>query len=333
MRANEMKSYQDSISRKQVIKLFLSAFAEPYIATVQWLRTLLFPFKPEQQITSIINDQTIIGGITSFLSTIIPQFETTPSPETDSFTLRGGKTGIIITHGFGSNPSEIAEFARKLHEKGYTVMALRLPGHGTSPDHFSLVRFEDWYIAIKNAIRELNKETEEIILIGHSMGATLSLLASAFNPVSAVVTICAPIELHPPFYALLPTVSNFVAKWPRTPSSLKKIREANVKSYQIVPLNMVIELFNLMEVTRKFMHTVSSPALVIAAKNDKVVPMENAQRIYKTISSPIKKMWIAPNSTHQVFIDKVDFDELLDQIVSFIESERKKEEKLRERET
>ena len=323
MSSNNTRSANDSINRKEIVKLFLSSFMEPYMATAQWVRTLLFPFKPDRQAISVISDQTVIGGIRSFLSTIIPQFETTPSPETDSFTLVGGKTGVIITHGFGSNPSEIAEFAHKIHEKGYTVKALRLPGHGTSPDHFSLVTFEDWYLAMKNTISELNEEVDEVILIGHSMGATLSLLASAFNPVSAVVTICAPIELHPPFYALLPTVSNFVAKWPRTPSSLKKIREANVKSYQIVPLNMVIELFNLMEVTRKFMHNVRVPSLIIAAKNDKVVPMENAHRIYKTINSPIKKMWIAPNSTHQVFIDKIDMEDLLEHVINFIEKDRK----------
>ncbi len=325
--SEKTQTQQDSIPRKQLIKLFLSSFIEPYIATFHWAKSLVFPFhEKKKQAIDIISDQTIIGGIRSFLSSLVPQFKTTPSPDTDTFFLRGNKTGIIITHGFGANPSEIAEFAETLHNQGYTVQALRLPGHGTSPDHFSLVTFEDWYLAMKNAIQEMKKQNNRIILIGHSMGGTLTLLASAFNPVDAIITICAPIELHPPFYALLPTVSNFVARWPRTPSSLKKIREANVKSYQIVPLNMVVELFNLMEVTRKFMHKIRNPSLIIAAKNDKVVPLENAQRIYNTIQSSRKKMWIAPNSTHQVFIDKTDFDDLLQQVISFIQTVGKKEE-------
>jgi len=319
MSKNNFRTTFDAISRRDLIKQYLKEFISPYIATLRWAKEFLFSDVTIENVLQQVETQSPFSAIFSFIDEMFPPIKSEPEYDTDEFFLEGeNDAGIILTHGFGSNPSEVREFGELLNKKGYTVHGLRLPGHGTSPDHFSIVRFEDWYLSMKNAAKKMNKRKKNTILIGHSMGGTVSLLVSAFNKIDALVSVCAPIELHPPFYPLLPTVSHFVAEWPRTPSSLKRIRAAKVKSYHIVPLNMVVELFALMEVTRKYLDKINVPALVVAARKDKVVPFENAERIFSTIRSEKKEFWVAENSTHQVFIDKLDVSALVSKVDSFL---------------
>jgi alpha-beta hydrolase superfamily lysophospholipase len=48
----------------------------------------------------------------------------------------GSDTGVLLIHGLMAAPEEVREWAQFLYEKGLTVYAPRLAGHGTSPRIF-----------------------------------------------------------------------------------------------------------------------------------------------------------------------------------------------------
>ena len=52
----------------------------------------------------------------------------------EPFFLQGGKHGVILTHGFTGTPAEMLLLGRYLHAQGYTVLGIRLAGHGTTPE-------------------------------------------------------------------------------------------------------------------------------------------------------------------------------------------------------
>ena len=54
------------------------------------------------------------------------------------------KTGVLLVHGLMAAPEEVREWAEFLHQKGLTVYAPRLAGHGTSCKDLSTRRYEDW---------------------------------------------------------------------------------------------------------------------------------------------------------------------------------------------
>lgn len=52
-----------------------------------------------------------------------------------SFVLRAAKPigGVLLVHGLSDSPYSLRAVAERLHAEGYTVVGLRVPGHGTCP--------------------------------------------------------------------------------------------------------------------------------------------------------------------------------------------------------
>ena len=51
----------------------------------------------------------------------------------EPFFIKKGKTGILCVHGFTSSAWDYREFGKYLADKGYTVSAPLIAGHGTTP--------------------------------------------------------------------------------------------------------------------------------------------------------------------------------------------------------
>ena len=82
-------------------------------------------------------------------------------------------------------------FARR----GFAVEIPRLPGHGTTWREMLPTRYDDWRAAVHATTKRLKERYEHVVLVGLSMGGTLSLdVASGTDArVSGVVTINAQI--------------------------------------------------------------------------------------------------------------------------------------------
>jgi esterase/lipase len=66
----------------------------------------------------------------------------------------------------------------RLHAEGYTVVWLRLPGHGTSPSALAHVSWRDWTAAVNVAVcglRDLLPKGTPLVLGGYSNGGALSV--------------------------------------------------------------------------------------------------------------------------------------------------------------
>lgn len=53
-------------------------------------------------------------------------------------------TGILLIHGLFAGPAEVKGYGKHLLERGYTVLGIRLKGHGTSPYALRDQSLEDW---------------------------------------------------------------------------------------------------------------------------------------------------------------------------------------------
>ena len=86
--------------------------------------------------------------------------------------------GVLLLHGLTDSPYSLRSFGRALAARGYRVVGLRLPGHGTAPS--GLVTFEaaDLEAATQLAMRDLRASlgaTLPIHMIGYSNGAALAV--------------------------------------------------------------------------------------------------------------------------------------------------------------
>lgn len=115
--------------------------------------------------------------------------------------------GVLLLHGLSDSSYSVRALGQRLHAEGYTVLWLRVPGHGTCPAALSQITYEDWNAAVRVAMRGLRdrlpKDTP-LIMAGYSNGGALSVLytLSAISDASlpkpkAIIMLAPMIGINP----------------------------------------------------------------------------------------------------------------------------------------
>lgn len=63
--------------------------------------------------------------------------------------------GVLLLHGMSDSPYSLRALGQALRRRGYWVVGLRLPGHGTVPSGLKYVRMEDMTSAVRLAVAHL----------------------------------------------------------------------------------------------------------------------------------------------------------------------------------
>ena len=105
------------------------------------------------------------------LSPLVEPFTAEPRPRESD----GRRVGVLLSHGFTSNPASVRAWAESLAERGYAVELPLLPGHGTTWQDLNETTFADWYGAIERSFDRLAAENDAVVAGGLSMGQWLSL--------------------------------------------------------------------------------------------------------------------------------------------------------------
>jgi alpha-beta hydrolase superfamily lysophospholipase len=85
--------------------------------------------------------------------------------------------GILLLHGMSDSPYSLRTLGKALHERGYWVLGLRLPGHGTAPSALKRTRWQDMAAAVRLGMNHLVSKVGQkpVHVVGYSTGATLAL--------------------------------------------------------------------------------------------------------------------------------------------------------------
>ena len=84
----------------------------------------------------------------------------------------------VVVHGLTDSPYSMRSLAEVLRRQGYSVIGLRMPGHGTVPGALTQIEWEDWSAALRIAGREVaarNQPGRPFVLAGYSNGAALAV--------------------------------------------------------------------------------------------------------------------------------------------------------------
>ncbi|MFC4548022.1 alpha/beta hydrolase [Paenactinomyces guangxiensis] len=224
------------------------------------------------------------------------------SPE--PFFYSGGNTGILLIHGFTGTPSEMRPMGQYLKDRGYTVYAPLLAGHGTSPEEMEKTGWKDWWKSVLDAYERLKNEgVEKLFVAGLSMGGALSLYLAAQKPVDGVIAMCSPVWIKDRRALIVDLIRLFIPYKVRSSHKDPEI-EAHLVPYDRTPLKCVSSLNRLIRQVCKCMPRVQAPALVIQSRNDETVVPKSADYIYEHISSPVKYLSWYENSSHIITLDK-----------------------------
>jgi len=209
------------------------------------------------------------------------------------------KTGCLVTHGFTGAPKEMRWLGEALNRQGYTVCGIRLHGHATKPEDMIRSRWQDWMVSVEDGYNLLRSCTDQVFLLGLSMGGVLSLIAASRLPIGGVVAMSTPYRLpdNPllPFARPLSWIIPYMSKGKGAPDEGWFDKDAFKQhvSYSKNPIRSGVELNQLLGVMRESLPRVKVPALLIHSRDDDYVIRDSMEKIYTALGSIDKHMlWV-----------------------------------------
>jgi carboxylesterase len=224
-------------------------------------------------------------------------------PTAEPFFLPGSgenaKTGCLVTHGFTGTPKEMRWLGEYLQRQGYTVCGIRLAGHATRPEDMVRARWQDWLLSVEDGINLLRSCTDQVCLLGLSMGGVLSLTAAAQFPVKGVVAMSTPYDLPSLSFPLWTTqlLSQFKPYMPKgkVPGSgwFDHAAYAQHVAYPVNPVRSAVELKLLIEEMHAALPKVDVPVLLVHSRDDDYVVKDSMGQIFNRLGTSNKQMlWV-----------------------------------------
>lgn len=193
-------------------------------------------------------------------------------PGAEPINLPGGPVGVLLCHGFTGTTQSMRPWAEHLAAAGLTVVAPRLPGHGTRWQDMNATRFADWYAEVEQAWDGLRDRCGTVFVMGLSMGGTLALRLAQERAaqVSGVVVVNASLATQRRDARLLPLAQRFVPSFPGLANDIAK-PGATELAYDRIPLKAAYSLSRAWPVVRADLPRITAPVLVYRSRVDHVV--------------------------------------------------------------
>jgi carboxylesterase len=228
-------------------------------------------------------------------------------PGTEPFFFPGGRTGCLLIHGFTGSPFEMRELGEHLNQQGHTVLGVRLSAHGTQPEDMIRARWQDWLASVYDGWHLLAGCTDQIFVMGLSMGAMLTLLFASQTALAGIVVMAGPHHLPDDprlrFIKPISMIKPFLAKG--EPDWVDPTAEATHICYDVDPTRSYHEIVKLMEALQAGFPAVRAPILLIYSENDQSVLAEerHMELIYEAVASQHKETLWVQGSGHVVTRD------------------------------
>jgi carboxylesterase len=225
-------------------------------------------------------------------------------PGAEPFSHQGGPTAVLLCHGFTGCPQSLRPWAQYLAEAGLTVSLPRLPGHGTTWQEMARTGWEDWYAEVERAFDELRAASDEIFVMGLSMGGCLALRLAELHgtEVSGLVLVNPSVAAESRLFLLAPLLKLIVPSLPGLGSDIKKEGVTEL-AYDRVPVKAAATLPGLWRITRAHLDQVGQPVLIYRSSVDHVVGPANLEILRRALPAGQLEVIMCENSYHVATLD------------------------------
>ena len=193
-----------------------------------------------------------------------------------------------------------------LSDQGFSVLAVRLGGHATRPGDMIRSRYTDWMASVEDGYHLLSGISDQVFLVGLSMGGILALLMSTRLNVAGVFAMSTPYSLpDDPRLKFINQISKFIKFLPKndeTPDAgwFDKKAFAEHVSYPMNPVRSIAELNLLMEEMHKALPLVDVPVFLVHSRNDNYVIKDSMRKIFDRLGTNEKQMMWVEGSGHVI---------------------------------
>lgn len=242
------------------------------------------------------------------------------------FDAPGGPVAVLCLHGLTGTPYEVRPVAEALAAAGHRVLAPRIVGHGTSPEHLAHTRWPDWLATARRAFDRLAAEHDPVFIVGLSLGALLALVVGHERGarVGGIVAMATPLRLRR-FDQLRLELVEAAGLAEVLPYQTKRdgpdvsdpAVAAAMPSYARVPIAAAVSLLEGQRAALDRAPRLSRPVLVLHGRHDRTAPVENARRLMAALGTTHRRLIIYPASRHILPLD-VDREAVVRDVLAFV---------------
>jgi carboxylesterase len=238
----------------------------------------------------------------------------------------GGRIGFLLIHGLGGTPVELRFVAQGLARAGHTVYCCQLAGHCGSVEDLRTSTWEQWYASVEQAHDRLREHCDMIVAGGLSMGAILALHLAHRRPseVHGLVLYSPTLKLDGwsmPWYSIFlrlmrPSRIRLEFNLPEhEPYGIKdeRLRAFVVGSMQSgdsseagvfsTPLRSFAHFNSLVDVVRKELGRITTPALIMHPRHDDIASIDNALYLQRKLGGLVD-MVVMDDTYHLITLDR-----------------------------
>ncbi|NOQ15202.1 MAG: alpha/beta fold hydrolase, partial [Methyloprofundus sp.] len=222
--------------------------------------------------------------------------------------------GVLLIHGLLASPAELRDYGHYLAEQGFTVLGVRIPGHGTSPRALRELSYQQWFRSVQRGLNILKVHCSKSFVIGFSTGAALALKLAAENPddIIGVTAVSVPVKFVNASFMLVPLLhgTNTFVKWVSSFEGVKpfieNIPEHPDINYRNTPVRALYELRLLVQEIEAVLPEIKTPSLLLYADQDPVVAIQSAEIVFDKLGAAQKKLHIINAKQHGILMENID---------------------------
>jgi carboxylesterase len=207
--------------------------------------------------------------------------------------------GCLFIHGFTGAPYEVEPLVEYLKDRtDWNFRVPTLPGHGES---LSLkgVQYRDWIGHAEKELQTLMETSDQVYVIGFSMGGLIASFLAANYKVDKLVLLSAAAYYFNP-KQLAADIKTFT----------RDIVNGNIQNNDLfwrykqkitdTPLTATLEFSRLVSYIKPNLPNVLVPTLIAQGELDGIVPSKSADYLYRTIGAAEKRLIYIPGSKHHI---------------------------------
>ena len=246
------------------------------------------------------------------------------------------RVGVLLIHGLCGSPAEIRYIASGLGREGVKVVCPTLAGYSGSGDEVKASSWHDWYRSAEEALDELARTCDRVVVGGLSTGAVLGLLLAAKKPdkVHGLALYSPTLWLSGrsvPWYLRLfrfvnnkrvadmfrfPFPAHVGIKDQRIRDFVQSAASAGSSGMPSTPGCVVVERRRLCKEAMSTLNQITQPVLILHAREDDYAGLDNAAHLQQSLAGPVDLV-VLEDSYHMVTIDR-QRNVVLDRTVGFI---------------
>ena len=243
---------------------------------------------------------------------------TIPGAEPLSHTGKGD-VGALVLHGFTGNPGSMRGLAEACVAAGFHVEMPQLAGHGTVIEDMVPTRWADWTADVEAAYQRLAARASRIVVLGLSMGGSLTLWAGTRHSEVRGLVCVNPATLPQPA-EVLDMLQGMVDAGQEVMDGIgSDIADPSTHetAYPGTPLAALhsFQVDGLVPLSREY-GTLTMPLLLFTSVQDHVVDPGNSDALAAAYGGPVERVML--ERSYHVATQDYDKDTIFGRSVEFV---------------